>query len=177
MSESGQDTIVQIITPPVADETDLLENGLVTLTEAIGQIDRELLGWGFLGGEFGYGAKYENAVFLMHPACGCEESDCPWCADCRCTDMVKCPSCSPSVRWTNKGALPARAPFDYPSERGQAPNFWHKPSGLRVWWHKWIGRSMHTAGRDGVDMQTIFAECLASLPRQGDRTADCQNRT
>ena len=23
-----------------------------------------------------------------------------------------------------------------------APNFWHKPSGLRVWWYKYIGRGM-----------------------------------
>lgn len=167
MDEQGQ---LEIITPSVANESDALEHGLGTLTEAIAQIDPECLGWGFLGGQFGYGADFENEVFLMHPACGCERWDCPWCADCHCTDAVQCPSCSPSQRWADKGSLPARAPFDYSSERGRAPNFWHKPSGLRVWWYKWIGRGMEVKNADGADLQAIFSECLASLQRQGDRT-------
>jgi hypothetical protein len=24
----------------------------------------------------------------------------------------------------------------------EAPNFWHKPTGLKVWWYKYIGRGM-----------------------------------
>jgi hypothetical protein len=47
-----------------------------------------------------------------------------------------------------------------------APNFWHKASGLRVWWYKWIGRDMETTMRDGLDINAVFAECLASLPKR-----------
>lgn len=44
-----------------------------------------------------------------------------------------------------------------------APNFWHKRTGLKVWWYKWIGRSQEVANADGVDLQAVFSECIASL--------------
>jgi hypothetical protein len=49
----------------------------------------------------------------------------------------------------------------------RAPNFWHKPSGLRVWWYKWIGRDMEVLGAEDVDLNAIFTECLASLRTSG----------
>lgn len=44
------------------------------------------------------------------------------------------------------------------------PNFWHKPSGLRVHWYKYIGRSM-TINRsiEQSEWQKIYNECRVSL--------------
>jgi hypothetical protein len=58
---------IEIIVPARADETDPLEHGLIALTEAIHQLDPDRVAHGFLGGEFGYGADYENDVFVMRP--------------------------------------------------------------------------------------------------------------
>ena len=55
---------LQIITPPVADETDALDNGLVELTKAICEVTGEEGGFG-LGGRFGYGENFENDIFAM----------------------------------------------------------------------------------------------------------------
>jgi hypothetical protein len=65
--ETGVNTEIQIIVPQQADETNPLDHALVTLTEAIAQIDPDAIAHGCLGGEFGYGAKYENDVFWMIP--------------------------------------------------------------------------------------------------------------
>ena len=203
---------IEVITAPVADEENALDAGLVALTKAIETIAPDALGWGFLGGPYGYGANYENAVFLMHPACGCERTDCKWCEDegCGCpisepryeidgtpasqdeafrlTDQITNSKPKPKfgtsaydarvaeIRSRIRIIYPARihtcdprgmmadrqeGEDDRPNQR--APNFWHKPSGLRVWWHKWIGRSMEVVGADGLDLENVFAECVASL--------------
>lgn len=44
-----------------------------------------------------------------------------------------------------------------------APNFWHKPSGLRVWWYKYIGRSQEVEGYAGQDINAIVADCIAEV--------------
>lgn len=68
---------VQIITPPTAETP--LDDMLVEITRAISQKDPDRVAHGFLGGEFGYGAAYENDVFVMRPYywgdcdCGYEE--------------------------------------------------------------------------------------------------------
>lgn len=68
---------IQIIIPKGA-ETDI-EMALVKLTEALAK--KKGLGGGFgLGGENGYGAEYENEIFMMHPFCWCDKDDCRWCA-------------------------------------------------------------------------------------------------
>lgn len=41
-----------------------------------------------------------------------------------------------------------------------APNFWHKPSGFKVWWYKYIGRDMETHGEPPAD---LLERCLRSL--------------
>lgn len=77
-------TAIELIFPPRADEADRLCHGLVTLTQAISQIDASLAAHGFLGGEFGYGAHYENEVFSMRPYywgdcdCGAEQRSETW---------------------------------------------------------------------------------------------------
>ena len=40
---------------------------------------------------------------------------------------------------------------------GRAPNFWHKPSGFKVWWYKYIGRDMETAGEQ-PDLTVLLRE-------------------
>lgn len=54
---------------------------------------------------------------------------------------------------------------------GQAPNFLHKPSGLGVSWHKYIGRGMdfdlEKPDQSLLNLDeviAIMAECTASLP-------------
>jgi hypothetical protein len=161
---------IEIIFPEKADETDPIEFGLVSLTEAISKVASESVAHGLLGGDFGYGADFENDVFLMHHFCWCESPECPWCAGCYCADNdwrngekspegEKCDWCAGVHKWADKGALP---PNEHP--HNGAPNFWHKRSGARVWWYKWIGRGMEIVEPDGVDWPSIFAECAASLP-------------
>lgn len=204
MSEENAEIL--IVTPPVTDEEDPLEFGLVALTEAISQIDRERVAAGFLGGEFGYGAEWDSSVFMMHPFCWCDRPDCPWCGGCDCPEgsthfLVDgidvgfkawmefferetsgargpgedgsewtlradaanarreerhdaiCDYCRGVGKWTENGAVAGRG----------APNFWHKPSGLKVWWYKWIGRDMVVHAVEGINLTAIFAECAASL--------------
>ena len=59
--------------------------------------------------------------------------------------------CKGTGIFAEKGALPGR----------NAPNFWHKPSGLRVWWYKTIGRGLSIEGN--ADYETVFSECAESL--------------
>ena len=71
--------MMQIFIPKGA--TTNIELGLVTLTEAISKMNPDLVSQGLLGGRFGYGANYENDVFMMHPYCWCDKDDCVWCGD------------------------------------------------------------------------------------------------
>ena len=48
----------------------------------------------------------------------------------------------------------------------RAPNFWHKPSGLRVWWHKVIADIEFVSG-DADDLESVFADCAASIAENG----------
>jgi hypothetical protein len=45
-----------------------------------------------------------------------------------------------------------------------APNFWHKASGLRVWWYKYIGRDIKTHPNVVVwPSEVILRDCMDSL--------------
>lgn len=48
-----------------------------------------------------------------------------------------------------------------------APNFWHKKTGLKVWWYKYIGRGMETQG--SADISSIIRECISSLKPKRER--------
>lgn len=62
-----------------------------------------------------------------------------------------------------------------------APNFWYKPTGLRVWWYKYIGRSTEVDGTAPADMlERIFAthpsgmtldEAIAEYARRAEASA------
>lgn len=49
-----------------------------------------LLAHGIFGGQFGYGAHFENKTFLMHPYCWCEKAHCLWCSGCKCKPDGDC---------------------------------------------------------------------------------------
>lgn len=194
---------IQIIIPAGADMSDQLDGALVTLTQQIAKMDEDLVAHGFLGGEFGYGAHVDNAVFQMHPFCWCDGEDCPWCHGCSCPDgtyhylvdgkevtydewmgffkketgdakiigheeWMRRADIANSRRserhdavcdFCTKGRFPEKG-----SEAGKsAPNFWHKKSGLKVWWYKYIGRGMEVRGDKGIDLSNVFNECLAAL--------------
>lgn len=70
----------------------------------------------------------------------------------------ECDFCAGRGVFATKGAEPGRG----------APNFWHKPSGLKVWWYKYIGRDMET-NRPFTDEELIRIqnECIESLKRKG----------
>jgi hypothetical protein len=77
---------VEIITPKRADQSKMIDFGLVALTEAIAQVAPDTLGGGLLGGEFGYGANFENDAFTMRTYywgdcdCGADEREAEWSA-------------------------------------------------------------------------------------------------
>jgi hypothetical protein len=57
---------------------ELIKSELVSLTELIVKYTNQETGGG-LGGEYGYGAKWDSDMFMMHPFCWCDEDHCPWC--------------------------------------------------------------------------------------------------
>jgi hypothetical protein len=162
---------VKVILPPVSD--DRISNDLVWLTEflTVNSIAERHLG-GLLGGEYGYGVTYENNTFMMHPFCWCDQDDCDWCLGCTCPDSA----------YTNRladgtvvdadafydaggystGTCEHRPECDYcTGRRERAANFLHKPTGSRIEWYKYIGRSMEIDIRGGWD--AIFADCKSSV--------------
>ena len=84
-----------------------------------------------------YGTDFENDEFMMHHFCWCERGDCRWCSE----DACGCEHQMP------------------------APNFWHKPSGFKVWWYKYIGRSQETVG--SCDWPAAERDCLAAISAGG----------
>jgi len=49
-----------------------------------------------------------------------------------------------------------------------APNFWHKPSDLRVRWYKYIGRSMEVENPNDADIVAVITESILSVPHATD---------
>lgn len=83
-----------------------------------------------MGGEFGYGDHWNDAVFMMRPFCWCEKKECGWCD------------------------------YPGGSEFPTNPNFEHRTSGVRVWWYKYIGRGMKVENSNSVDLRAAIRECL-----------------
>lgn len=70
----------------------------------------------------------------------------------------ECDFCKATGPFGEKGAEPKKG----------APNFWHKPSGLKVWWYKYIGRSMEVHNPNNVDLLTVLNDCINSLQQGGE---------
>jgi hypothetical protein len=87
---------VTIVVPRV--DRDAVSDGLRKITEAIHRAKKaDGLGGG-LGGMFGYGADYENEVFMIHRFCWCDEDSCKWCGETQAPHFVHKPSDS-TVHW------------------------------------------------------------------------------
>lgn len=166
-------TEVHLIFPAVSD--DEVAHGLYRLTEAIAlNVPDAELSAGFLGGEYGYGAWYENDVFMMHPFCWCDRQDCAWCRGCWCPDEATAYYVGGERvdfdAWV-EAPLDARRlerveEFSCEYCKGlvkREPNFRHKASGTEVEWYKYIGRGMEVDVRGDWDL--ILRECMESLIR------------
>src|SRR5690606_35696842 len=139
-----------------------------------------------------YGVEYENDVFMIHPFCWCERQDCPWCGGCECTsDSFRYfiddreVTLEEWIEFYNKAKDKEEADrrrtrrhdpvcdfclgkgifSQHGSEPGKgAPNFWYKPTNLKVWWYKYIGRDMETnRNYTGIEVYQILMDCLRSI--------------
>lgn len=138
--------ILRVIGPGWSDDdlTIALRRLTRTLSDLFPDIER---GYG-LGGENGYGVDFENDTFMMHHFCWCGGYDCPWCS------YSDEDGAHFQARFEPNGAVEGY-------RGGQAPNFWYKPTGFRVWWYKWIGRDNETFG-NAPDIEVVIAECVTS---------------
>lgn len=170
MTHSDPD--ITIYLPPVSD--DQVSRDLVWLTEELSKRGSEISG-GLLGGEYGYGAYFENETFMMHPFCWCDSDDCPWCLGCNCPDgairyFLFDIETDAAHFYSNGGYTVGytepvpELQCDHCAGRVQrAPNFLHKASGTRVEWYKYIGRGMEVELRG--DWRETLAQCVASIER------------
>lgn len=134
-----------------------IANDLYDLTETLVGLGNETTG-GVLGGQFGYGAFFENDVFMMHPYCWCDRADCAWCRGCECAIEDLGDHLGWSERWhTVKECVNCATGVEPEREA----NFQHKASGSKVSWYKYIGRSMEVDLN--ADWRTLLAECEYSL--------------
>lgn len=143
------ETVMQMFGPPNAmtEGADGISQCLYSLTELLvrGKL-AERCGGG-MGGEFGYGADFENDVFfLTHDCQGCDSEECFRCKNSRKELLFK-----PSGRGWKTCAL-----------------FWHKQSGLKIAWYKWLGRDMEMNRKSisGKEWSRIFTECWDSIPEK-----------
>lgn len=160
---------MEVILPEMS--MDKISNDLRYLTEILSKNGYEK-SEGLLGGEYGYGAYFENETFMMHPYCWCELDDCPWCCPCVCPEEAYVYQVNEVAvefeNWINAD-LSERNTIVLPDlqcdrcreGREAAPNFLHKKSGSTIFWYKYIGRSMKTNIKGNwVD---IFNDCLESI--------------
>lgn len=76
-----------------------------------------------------YGTHYKSEDVIMQPECWCGEDDCFTCGVLSATD---------------EEIAEYGLKYDEAYEIYEAPNFWYKPFDFRVWWYKYIGRSVET---------------------------------
>lgn len=165
MSNDG----ITIVFPGVDDG--VISQALRVLTQRLVEAGHDASG-GMLGGEYGYGAWYENDVFMMHPFCWCMKAECEWCNECLC-DVEECAlyfvDGKPATfdAWMNADWETARSEpvpekqCDRCREgREAAPNFLFKPTGATVHWYKYIGRGMEV---DGDFPNDFLQVCVDSI--------------
>lgn len=92
-----------------------------------------------------YGTIKDNEVFMMHPFCWCERDDCAWCGGEILPQLMR--ECG------------------FEKEKESAPNFWYKPLDFKVWWYKYIGRSVEiNKSLSNQEITEMLTTCLATLP-------------
>lgn len=163
---------MQIILPECSE--DKISADLRYLTEVLASQGYDISG-GLLGGTYGYGAYFENDIFMMHPFCWCEQDDCEWCRGCTCpegayeyrVEGIKVHEFSQWLEAYDKDLKRETVHHEHlkcdycKGLVGHAPNFLHKPSGTKVRWYKYIGRGMEVSLLD--DWLDIFNDCLNSI--------------
>ena len=109
-----------------------------------------------LGGEFGYGADYENDTFMMKPYCWCEQEDsCLWC-------MMNDPK--ENNNYVKMKTEILRRFGKECADWGGAPQFYYKPTGLWIRWYKWIGRDMEFSKKlTKKEWEKIYKNILNSI--------------
>ncbi len=138
-----------------------IADALIVLTEHIFHKTPDALGFGFLGGRFGYGGEWSSPVFEMHP-----DGD----YDCDCGQEAAQVAAWPKEPKKGASRGQYRQACDDVERRFPClptcitvrPHFKHHASGLAVRWYKYIGRSMEIVD-PGVDMAAILAECIADV--------------
>ena len=142
---------------PASDE-DAMAVFLRNITKAINEKRGNIEVMGFLGGKNGYAATWRSDVFEMTPYCWCEKETCAHCEGFRPDIEGEFQELSEELKteFTNRGAEP-----DGDVNYMTAPNFWHKSSGVKVWWYKYIGRGMVIKGEG--DLSTIGQDCLQDI--------------
>ncbi|MEH0110812.1 hypothetical protein V6N00_13960 [Tersicoccus sp. MR15.9] len=158
-----------------AASSDQISTDLRALTQALVGAGVENH-YGGLGGTYGYGVEFENATFMMHPFCWCEQDDCPWCVRCTCpedADLYR-DLAGEQISFEEWLGLDYRTrPIleDGPGPRcayctqvvSRAANFLHRPTGTQVRWYKYIGRDQEVELHG--DWAEIMADVRASLTR------------
>lgn len=157
----------------------IIADGLRDLTRLLMERGYPTSG-GLLGGEYGYGAYFENDVFMMHPYCWCEQEGCPWCNVCLCpegafsyfvgeeeVDFAEWLAASADSRSTRED--PDLLCERCREGREEFPNFLHKESGTTVRWYKYIGRGMEVELRG--DWQAIASQCAEAIAAAPSLTA------
>lgn len=143
---------------------------------------------GLLGGEYGYGADFRNEVFSLHRYCWCEQDDCAWCVGCTCSDgayryfvedvevtsdefnVVREGEGYGKVSWGVRSTVKSlrtesveELQCEFCRSGGRAaPNFEHFASGTKVWWYKYLGRSMDVELHG--EWRSVLSSCVDSLP-------------
>lgn len=75
-----------------------------------------------------------------------------WASMCHCT----CGHSQAVQEWLAANPHAERCPIEL-------PNFWHKPSGLKVKWYKWIGRDNEIEQSADVTLRAVLNACLKSI--------------
>lgn len=104
-----------------------------------------------------YGTNIENEVFLMHQQCWCEKNspECPWCIHGDHPEFIQ--------TLNRRFGTTEETYYDKIRYYFDPPNFWYKPTNLRVRWYKYIGRDTAT-NRDVLpeEIQPLFDACIKS---------------
>lgn len=96
-----------------------------------------------------YGTHFESDKVVMRPYCWCEKETCPYCFD------------------LEGGIVTEELKSKYGMEDNRtAPNFWYKPLDFKVWWYKYMGRSVKVNKRlSEEEFKKMFDDCIVTSRR------------
>lgn len=96
-----------------------------------------------------YGTNFSNEKVIMKPFCWCDKLDCPYCFD----DERDIPD-----KWITEFGVEKDGDGDL-----LAPNFWYKPLDLKIWWYKYIGRSVSMNKKlSQSELEKMIDDCFSN---------------